>query len=1025
MDNGLEIPLTLVSAPAGYGKSTLVSHWLESLSHPNAWLSLDVDDSDLTVFTSYLIAAIRTLFPDACRETEALIAAPKLPPVSVLGGYLVNELDEIDTSFVLTLDDYHHIAPMSDVHELIGFILNHPPALLRLVIVTRRDPPLTIASMRASRRLTDVRAKDLKFSKSDITAFLEITAGLSIGEEALANLLQQTEGWAVGLQLVALHLRHVDDPDGFLKELGGGVNHIREYLGQEVLAERSPLMRDWLLRTSILDTFCPQLCDALRADVGTDEGSDFGGRRFVDELQRNNLFAISLDDQQEWFRYHHLCRDFLNNVLLREWDSEEVAGLHARASAWFAEQGLIDEALRHALDSGEVQSAVRLVERYRYDEMNAERWHRLGRWLKMLPPDTVAENPILLTAEAYICDYHGDLATMIALRERAEGLLSTLQPESLARKSIEGELAALKGEQHIISGEVELAVTCADRALELLPPEAIHIRSFAIGEQVLASQMTGDMGRGLRIITKVLNERASLPGISEARMMLMSCLAYWMEGDLNGLKQSASRCLKLGEQHALPDSMSFGRYFLGVQHYARNELLEAERYLASIVDHPFAARPLYWVHSALALALIHTARGRDEDASSVVESLLSHTMETNDTLGLATVRAFQVDLAVRQGRIGEARRLITGADFEPFPPLWFFYTPQLTPVRLLLAEKTPESLEAALAALNQLDEFLRRVHRKTVRIVRSLTILLQPGRRYLVHSALALALIHTARGRDEDASSVVESLLSHTMETNDTLGLATVRAFQVDLAVRQGRIGEARRLITGADFESFPPLWFFYTPQLTPVRLLLAEKTPESLEAALAALNQLDEFLRRVHRKTVRIDVLSLQALVLDAKGEEPAALEKVTEALALAEPGGIIRSFVDLGPPMADLLTGLSRDIGNATHLERVLAAFSDPAELGSEGAPRAAEGLSLRATTTPRALDPSALDALTNRELDILELLAERPTNKEIASKLCVSTHTVSYHLKNIYSKLGVSGRRRAVEKAVNRGILRPSSR
>ena len=181
MDHGLETPLTLVAAPAGYGKSTLVSHWLESLSHPNAWLSLDVDDSDLTLFTSYLITAIRTLFPDACRETEALIAAPNLPPISVLGGWLVNELDEIDTPFVLTLDDYHRIAPMSDVHELIGFILNHPPALLRLVIVTRRDPPITIASMRASRRLTDVRAKDLKFSTSDITAFLENTAGLSIG----------------------------------------------------------------------------------------------------------------------------------------------------------------------------------------------------------------------------------------------------------------------------------------------------------------------------------------------------------------------------------------------------------------------------------------------------------------------------------------------------------------------------------------------------------------------------------------------------------------------------------------------------------------------------------------------------------------------------------------------------------------------------------------------------------------------------------------------------------------------------
>ena len=480
MDLGLETPLTLVSAPAGYGKSTLVSHWIESLDHPTAWLSLDVADGDLTVFTSYLIAAIRTLFPDACRETEALIAAPNLPPVSVLGGCLVNELDEIDTSFVLTLDDYHRIAPGSDVHELIGFILNHPPALLRLVIVTRRDPPLTIASMRASRRLTDVRAKDLKFSTSDITAFLETTAGLSIGEEALANLQQQTEGWAVGLQLVALHLRHVDDPDGFLKELSGGIHHIREYLVQEVLAERSPRMRDWLLRTSILDNFCAQLCDALRADDDTDEGSDFDGRRFVDELQRNNLFAISLDDQQEWFRYHHLFRALLNNVLLREWDSEEVAGLHARASAWFVEQGLIDEAVRHALAAGDVQSAMRLVERHRYEQLNTEQWSQLERRLQLLPDDAVAANPVLLSTKALIHDFRGQVAEEFALRDRAEVLLSTLPAESPARKEVEGEIAFMTALEAFFSGDGDRALECAERALSLLPLEAVA-RPIACG----------------------------------------------------------------------------------------------------------------------------------------------------------------------------------------------------------------------------------------------------------------------------------------------------------------------------------------------------------------------------------------------------------------------------------------------------------------------------------------------------------------------------------------------------------------
>ncbi len=434
-------------------------------------------------------------------------------------------------------------------------------------------------------------------------------------------------------------------------------------------------------------------------------------------------------------------------------------------------------------------------------------------------------------------------------------------------------IAVLHGEQHILSGEGDRAIESAERALRLLPAEALHIRSYAIAEQVLAYQMAGDIGAGLKIINEILNARALLPGITQARMMLWFCIAYWMEGDLNGLKQPALQCLKLGEQHALPESISFGRYFLGVLHYVRNELSEAERYLAAVVDDPFTVRPQYLVQSAFALARIYTPHGRDDEASNVIESVISH------------------------------------------------------------------------------------------------------------------------------------SVISHIMETNDTLALALARAFQVELALRQRKIPEAQRLSEHAAYDLLPPIWLFYVPQLTPVKLLLAQNTSDSLEKAFTLLAQIDGFVSKTNRKTIRIDVLALQALILDAKGKEPAAMERLTESLVLARPGGFIRNFVDMGPP----------------NIENLLAAFSDDEQVvapESESAdhPVASPYQPLRPSTPSQPL----LEPLTNRELDVLELLAQRLQNKEIADKLFVSTETVKAHLKNIYQKLSVSKRREAVEKAKALGIL-----
>ena len=865
LDQGVEFPLSLVSAPAGYGKSTLVSAWGEATGRPCAWLSLDEADGEIGEFLMYLVAAVRTVEPEACPKTAAVLNAPSLPPMKVLAQSLVNDLDAIETPFILALDDYHRILPSSAVHDLLSSVLEHPPRPLNLVLVTRRDPPLPLAALRARGSIAEVGLQDLRFTAAEISELLEQVLAMRVSEDALVNLGRVTEGWIVGLRLVLLHLRELEDPEGFLSELRGGIQHTQEYLLLEVLAHRLPRMQDWLVKTSILDRFCSELCQAVCATEVT-EPSNLEGEQFVEKLQLGGLFTIALDPQGKWLRYHHLFQELLLEQLKNRMSPDEVAALHRRASEWFESQGLIDEAFRHALDSGGVQLAVRLVERYRYDLMNTEQWLLLELWLKMLPPGSWKTNPILLSAQAYLYERRGQLIEAYGYRDQAETLLSTLPPESPEGKAVLGEILVLLSEQQILSGEVDRAIQSAEQALELLPPAARHMWSYAVGAQVLASQMSGDMGRGLDIVNEILNEPALLPGNSEARMMLWLCLAYWMEGDLNGLKQPASRCLELGEQRALPESLSFGRYFLGVFHYVRNELPEATGYLASLVDDPLTARSGYFAQGSFALALIHTAQGRDEDASKAVESAMSHFMGRHDT------------------------------------------------------------------------------------------------------SAFAVA-----------------------------------QAFQVDLTLRQGKTRVAERLSQGATFDLFPPIWFLHVPQLTPAKLLLAKGTPKSLEKALGQLDQLDGFLRKVNRKTIRIDLLALQALVLDAQGKERAAFEKLSESLALAEKGRFIRNFPDLGRPMADLLRRLLKNEPDRAFIQQVLAAFA-------------------ASKLTPAQAHADLAEHLTVREEEILGLVAKRLRDKEIAKELVVSPETIKYHLKNLYQKLGVHGRRQAVVKARELYLIDP---
>jgi len=339
LNEGLRRKLTLISAPAGFGKTTLVSEWVAGCERPAVWLSLDEGDSDPTRFLAYFIAALQTIAPTTGVGVLAALQSPQPPPTELLLTTLLNEIAVIPDNFILVLDDYHAIEAQP-VDMALAFLLEHLPPQMHLVIATREDPPLPLARLRVRGQLTELRAADLRFTPAEAVEFLNQMMGLNLSAENIAALEAHTEGWVAGLQLAALSMQGRSDAASFIKSFTGSHHFVLDYLVEEVLQRQPEPVRNFLLQTAILDRLCSPLCDAV---TGQEDG-----RGMLEALERGNLFVVPLDDQRRWYRYHHLFAEVLQ-AQLREAQPDLLATLHERASAWYERNGLRPDAIHHAL----------------------------------------------------------------------------------------------------------------------------------------------------------------------------------------------------------------------------------------------------------------------------------------------------------------------------------------------------------------------------------------------------------------------------------------------------------------------------------------------------------------------------------------------------------------------------------------------------------------------------------------------------------------------------------------------------
>jgi len=697
--------LTLVCAPAGFGKTSLLGDWARRSAGPVAWLSLDAGDNDPARFWRYVAAAL----DGVCRGVGAQVAARLRgsPPASLeaVVTVIVNAVATSDEHLALVLDDYH-VIDAAVVHDSLGMLLERQPEQLRLVLSSRADPPLPLARLRARGQLAELRAADLRFTPEETALLLEEVMGLALPAASQATLAARTEGWVAGLQLAGLSLRGHADPAGFVAGFSGSHRHVLDYLTEEVLARQPDAIRAFLLETSILERLSGPLCDAV---TGRDDG-----QALLEEIERANLFLVPLDEVRGWWRYHHLFADLLQARLRRE-RPERIPGLHRAAAAWSDQHGLVDEAIRHTLAADEVDGAAGLLERHYDAVFRRAEDATLARWLAALPAELVRARPRLCLVEAY-------WALIDVRLETAEGLLEDAE-RALAAATEEGfEPSVGRAASLVANVPAAVAVLRARLARLRGDPEG----TLAYGRQAQAHLTEDDRAlRGLLdwylataewLGGRVVQAEQALDGlVARQRAAGERYLAIWPRYELGQVQQVRGR---LGEAlrnyrqvlevasdpgGALPPA---GIGYLGMAEvaYQRGELDAALRHANDGVE--LCRQLAYALPLAIGLAVlarVRQARGDRAGASAAIEEAGRVLADPRVTSLLNPAPVVAARLLLAQGRVAEAAGWVVerslGVDQEAS---YLRERDQLVLARVLLAEQTPQRALGLLGRLHAL-----------------------------------------------------------------------------------------------------------------------------------------------------------------------------------------------------------------------------------------------------------------------------------------------------------------------------------
>jgi LuxR family maltose regulon positive regulatory protein len=888
LNAGLNGKLTLISAPAGFGKTTLVSEWVRNLLlnaakeseivNRIAWLSLDEGDNDSARFLTYFIAALNQVEGIGAKIGEGalvMLQSPQPPPSEDVLTSLVNDITAIPDRIILVLDDYHSIVS-SPVDDAITFLLEHLPSQIHLVIATRDDPQLHLARLRVRGQLTELRATDLRFTSSEATVFLTQVMGLNLSKDDISILENRTEGWIAGLQLAAISMQGSKDAAGFIKSFTGSHRFVLDYLIEEVLEQQSESVQIFLLQTAVLNRLTGPLCDALTGQKD--------GQATLERLEHANLFIVSLDEERRWYRYHHLFADLLRQRL-GQTQPDWVLTLHHRASEWYKDHEFADEAIEHALRGEYFERAAFLIEDQFGDYYERGDQTLLRRWLAEMPEEYVFSRPRLCILHAWNLFSFGQLDAADRGLRVAEKMLdpgidqeldSSPDENQLSgndRMKLVGRVAAIRSFSASYSGDIPGTIRYARQALEYLPEQELQWRSGAL-------ITLGD--------------------------------AYANQGQMVAAHKARSEALVTGKA-------SGDASILMIVNLRLVEILRQQGKLQQVID--ICERQL-----------------KRADESGIAESVV---------------------VGWLLGIWGEV-----------------------------------------LAELNDLDRALDQAKKGVKLTARGGDVM------HIGSSNLCLVRVLFSSGDKTGAEEVIKSMENTAREYDMPLWtLLQLSAWQVRIWLAQGKLEAASQWVGERELDPDGVLTYLHEAEyIVFARILIAQGRLDEATTLLQRLLEVAEAGGRISRV---IEMMLLQSLALQAGDDTTRAMNTLEQALALAEPGGFIRAFVDEGPSMARLLyEALSQGIA-PDYVRQLLAAFpvSKPEQ-----------------TPPPKSRNSEFewIEPLSERELEVLQLIAEGLTNPEIATRLFLSVNTVKAHTRNIYGKLDSHNRMQAVANARAFGIL-----